>query len=69
MKGQFIYVIPDLNMVVVFTSGLEETEFIQPELLTRDFIMPAAISSEPLPENPEGVALLEALIAEVRELK
>jgi CubicO group peptidase (beta-lactamase class C family) len=68
MRGQFIYVIPDLNMVVVFTSGLdEEAEFVQPELLIRDFIMPAAISSEPLPENPEGVALLESLITEAKQ--
>jgi CubicO group peptidase (beta-lactamase class C family) len=42
--GQFIFVIPDLDMVVVFTSGLEESDFVQPELLINDFIIPAVIS-------------------------
>jgi len=42
--GQFIFVLPDLDMVVVFTSELEGTDFIQPELLLRDYIIPAAAS-------------------------
>jgi CubicO group peptidase (beta-lactamase class C family) len=42
--GQFIFVIPDLDVVVVFTSWLPESEFVQPELLIRDFIVPAVIS-------------------------
>ena len=58
--GQFIYVIPHLDMVVVFTSGIEDPEdsgFVKPELLVRDFIMPAAISSEPLPDSPDSPAV------------
>ncbi len=65
--GQFIFVIPEQQMVVVFTSGLKESEFIQPELLVRDFIMPAAVSTAPLPENPSGVARLEAEINKVEQ--
>ena len=32
-------------------------------------IIPAAQSSEPLPENPEGAALLEARIEEIAQLE
>ena len=42
--GQFVFVIPDLDVVVVFTSWLPESEFVQPELLIRDFVVPAVIS-------------------------
>ncbi len=65
--GQFIFVIPDRQMVVIFTSGLKESEFVQPELLVRDFIMPAAVSTVPLPGNPSGVARLEAEINRVEQ--
>jgi CubicO group peptidase (beta-lactamase class C family) len=42
--GQFIFVLPDLDMLVVFTSELEGADFVQPELLLRDYIIPAAAS-------------------------
>ena len=45
------FVIPDLDMVVVFTSWLPESEFVQPELLIRDFIVPAVISPTSLREQ------------------
>jgi CubicO group peptidase (beta-lactamase class C family) len=61
LYGQFIVVIPDLEMVAVFTS-VTGANFLQPELLVRDYVMPAAVSTEPLPPNPEGVARLESLI-------
>jgi CubicO group peptidase (beta-lactamase class C family) len=43
--GQFIYVIPDLDVVVVFTGGLNALDFVEPELLIRDYVMPAVVSS------------------------
>jgi CubicO group peptidase (beta-lactamase class C family) len=60
--GQFILVVPDKDMVVVFTSELDEADFYVPQGLLVDFIIPAAESSTPLPENPEGTAMLEALV-------
>ena len=56
--GQFIFVIPDKDMVVVFTCSLEGRDFYVPQKLLNDYILPAVISSQPLPENPEGDALL-----------
>jgi CubicO group peptidase (beta-lactamase class C family) len=60
--GQFIYVVPEKDMVVVFTSDLAESDFFVPESLLKQYIIPAAQSSTPLPENANGVALLESRI-------
>jgi CubicO group peptidase (beta-lactamase class C family) len=60
--GQFIYVLPDKNMVVVFTSDLEERDFYVPQELLIEFIIPSALSSYPLPANPEGEILLQSYI-------
>ena len=60
--GQYIVVVPQKDMVVVFTSDLSERQFFVPQELLDDFILPAAKSSNPLPENPDGVALFESLI-------
>ncbi|UCF78437.1 MAG: serine hydrolase [Candidatus Eiseniibacteriota bacterium] len=59
--GQFVIVHPGKNMVVVFLSVLESDDFFTPEMLFRNFVVPAAVSSDPLPANPKGVARLEAL--------
>ncbi len=56
--GQFVFVIPEKDMVVVFTSSLEGRDFYVPQKLLNDYILPAVISYQPLPENPEGDALL-----------
>ena len=61
-SGQYIVVIADKEMVVVFVSDLEEQDFYVPQRLLNDFIIPAAKSATPLPDNPEGVALLESRI-------
>ncbi len=45
MKGQFIYVIPESDLVVVFTGDIPDAKFAQPQLLIRDYIIPACDSS------------------------
>ncbi len=59
-SGQYIVVIADKDMVVVFVSDLSENDFYVPQTLLNDFIIPAAKSIKPLPDNPDGVALLES---------
>jgi CubicO group peptidase (beta-lactamase class C family) len=59
-SGQYIVVVRDKDMVVVFVSDLEERDFYIPQTLLNDFIIPAAKSTTPLPDNPDGVALLES---------
>ncbi len=49
--GQFIFVAPEVDLVVVFTSDLPEAQFYTPQRLLDTFILPAADSSEPLPAN------------------
>lgn len=58
--GQYIFVVPELNMVVVFVSDFTslDMETIPSELL-ESFIIPAAKSTAALPPNPEQTALLE----------
>jgi CubicO group peptidase (beta-lactamase class C family) len=62
--GQYIFVVPNLDIVAVFAGGhAKET----PVSLARHLIAVAAQSSEPLPENPRGVTLLESLSEEVEQ--
>jgi len=58
--GQYIFVVPEQNMVVVFVSDFTslDMETIPSELL-ESFIIPAAKSTTALPPNPEQTALLE----------
>jgi CubicO group peptidase (beta-lactamase class C family) len=60
--GQYIVVVPEQELVVVFTSDLEEEDFYLPQELLTTFIIPAVESSGRLPANPDGVARLEAAI-------
>jgi hypothetical protein len=62
--GQYIVVVPEKEMVVVFTSDLGEYQSSAPRNLVDDFIVPAAKSRTPLPANPDSVARLQTLIQE-----
>jgi CubicO group peptidase (beta-lactamase class C family) len=58
--GQFIFVVPDLDLVAIFLSDLEEQDFYVPQQLLDGYVIPAARSTETLAANPDGVAELEA---------
>lgn len=60
--GQFIYIVPEKNLVVVFTSILGGMDFFFPYRLLKKYVIPSAVSSAPLPENPEKNASLSAII-------
>jgi CubicO group peptidase (beta-lactamase class C family) len=45
MKGQFIYVIPELDLVVVITADIPDDQYAEPQLLIRDYIIPAVKST------------------------
>ncbi|MDD5083131.1 MAG: serine hydrolase [Dehalococcoidales bacterium] len=61
--NQYISIIPDKDMVVVFTGGHPRSDVIFEALSS--FIIPAARSETSLPPNPQGVAALESRIAEI----
>ena len=41
-QGQFIYIVPEKDMVVVFTGKLDGSDFPIPETLLNEYIIPAA---------------------------
>jgi CubicO group peptidase (beta-lactamase class C family) len=41
VKGQFVYIVDEHNLVVVFTAGLPDADFVKPQMLIRDYIIPA----------------------------
>jgi CubicO group peptidase (beta-lactamase class C family) len=49
--GQYIFVVPNLNMVAVFTSGLANPDFPTPRRLMEGYILPAATSTHALPPS------------------
>ncbi len=63
--GQFIFVVPSHNMVVVFCGWMKGADQIIPIELLQSAILPAAQSSAPLPSNPEGLAAVKAQISEL----
>jgi len=57
-KGQYIFVIPNQDIVAVFTSDLPPVKRTAPIDLVKSYIIPAVISSHPIPENEEVQATL-----------
>ena len=51
--GQYIYVLPKLDMIVVFTGSLSDPKFPAPHELVQTFLLPAAESLQPLVANPQ----------------
>jgi hypothetical protein len=60
--GQYIFVLPEFELVVIFTGNFSESDQDRPEILLEHFIIPAAKSSKRLSANPSGVEMLESMI-------
>jgi CubicO group peptidase (beta-lactamase class C family) len=54
--SQYIFVLNDLDMVIVFTSGLKAAQFDVPASLVEKFVIPAT-KPQALPENATAAAL------------
>jgi CubicO group peptidase (beta-lactamase class C family) len=61
--GQYITVVPNQDLVVVFTSGLPRGNSQVPEFLTDTYVLPAVVSDGPLPPDPEAEARLANAVA------
>ena len=59
-KGQFIIVVPEKNLVAVFTARLSPQDFSLPLDFLASYIIPAVKSENALPENANGVKLLKS---------
>jgi CubicO group peptidase (beta-lactamase class C family) len=64
-KGQFIFVVPQKNLVVVFTSNLPGRDFPIPRGLLQNYIIPAAEAAKPLPLNTTEQARLDVIVKSV----
>jgi len=58
---QFIMVVPNENLVLVFTSKLSGQDAFFPAKLLKKFILPSIVSNEPLPANKEAQNRLSSL--------
>lgn len=64
-KGQRIFVVPDKNMVAVFTGDLSGKESLASKKLLDTYVIPSASSTEPLPMDSESGARLKAQVSQV----
>ena len=64
-KGQRIFVVPEKNMVAVFTGDLTGTDSLISKNLLDSYIIPAASSSDSLAPNTEKQARLDAMVKNV----
>ncbi len=59
--GQFIMVVPEENLVIVFTSKLTGAESFLPAKLLKKFILPAVIADEPIANEKTDQEFLDSL--------
>lgn len=60
--GQYLFVIPDLDMIIVFTSGLEDPLFPTPKELVETYLLPAVKLPESITPNPQASQALKAIV-------
>lgn len=60
--GQFVYVLPGLDLVVVFTGALPQWSFFTPRGFLSNYIEAAVIADHALPANPTAAARLDSLV-------
>ncbi len=59
--GQFVYVLPAQDLVVVFTGALSQQRYFTPRSLLSNYIEAAVIADQALPANPAAAARLDSL--------
>lgn len=64
--GQYIFVLPKLDIVAVFTGSLADPVFPAPHRMLQTYLLPAAQSARPLAANPQMAGALAAEIADIQ---
>jgi hypothetical protein len=62
MAGQELFVLPEQNMLIVFTGALPVGKEAALLRLINDYILPAVLSEAPLPDSPQAFAKLQVLV-------
>ena len=65
--GQYLFVLPAQDMVVVFTSGLPDSNFPMPKQLIETYVLPAAKSTTALPPNLQALNALQKQIQDIEQ--
>jgi CubicO group peptidase (beta-lactamase class C family) len=60
--GQFVYVLPAPDLVVVFTGALPQHRYFTPRSLLSNYIEAAVIADRALPANPTAATRLDSLV-------
>lgn len=60
--GQYLFVLPGSDMIIVFTSGLKVPDFPIPHELVKTYILPSVKSSDPIADNSQAFQTLKAAI-------
>lgn len=66
-SGQYLFVVPDANLVVVFTGGLDSSDFFEPERLVGNYILPAIQSPGAISENPKALNKLTETLETIQK--
>ena len=64
--GQYVYVLPKLDMIVVFTAGLADPDFPAPHQLLKTYLLPAVQSAGP---NAANLLIEEQLTTEIKNIQ
>jgi hypothetical protein len=64
--GQYIFVLPGYDMIVVFTGSLADPDFPTPHRLLKTYLLPAAQSAHSLADNPKTFDQLTAEIESIQ---
>ncbi len=64
--GQYLFVMPRLDMIVVFTGGFSDPDFPTPHRLLKTYLLPAAQPTEALAANPQAFDQLKAEITDIQ---
>jgi CubicO group peptidase (beta-lactamase class C family) len=62
--GQYVFVVPDRDLVAVFTGNMAQ-DFQVPREMMKAFVLPSIRSEGPLPPNAEALARLRAAIEQL----
>jgi CubicO group peptidase (beta-lactamase class C family) len=60
--GQYLYVNPEVGLVVVITAGVERQRYATPSQLVEFFILPSIQAAGALPANPAAASALQSAV-------
>jgi CubicO group peptidase (beta-lactamase class C family) len=69
LGGQYVFVLPGLDMIVVFTGSLADPSFPAPHELLKTYLLPAVHSAQALAANPQIDDQLKTEIKNIQSME